>query len=78
MPPSITRQLPVTNADSSAARKSAEAAISSGRPMRFSNWVEAISSYAFFGSGYSFSRACTNGVSTRPGQIALNRTFESA
>ena len=42
-PPSTSRLDPVTIDDSSAARYSAAAAISSGRAIRPLNWIEAIS-----------------------------------
>src|SRR5262249_41671875 len=60
-PPSMISADPVTNAASSLARYAAAAAISSGRPMRPTACADAISRYARSGSGYSRSRAFTNG-----------------
>src|SRR5438045_8487458 len=62
-PPSRISVDPVTKADSSLARYTAAAAISSGFPIRRSACVAAISSYAFFGSGYSLIRCPTQRVS---------------
>src|SRR6266581_8831710 len=72
-PPSMMNSAPVTNADSSLAKYSAAAAISSGLPMRPTACVADISCRALSGSGYSASRAATNGVSTRPGQMQFTR-----
>jgi hypothetical protein len=74
MPPSHEYTFPVTNAASSDARNTIMGAISSGFARRPIGWRATTMRRASTGSGYALMRCASDGVSTVPGAIALQRT----
>ena len=74
MPPSTEYMLPVANFDSSDARNTTIPVMSPGDPSRPIGCRAMKSLRAYTGSANALMRSCSDGVSTVPGPIQLQRT----